>query len=213
MRKHAFRNALVPVVTVMGMQIALLLGGAVLTETTFEWKGLGYELAEYLIRRDFLAVQGIVTVIAFVVCDRELPDRRHRRVRRPPSEVLMRVPGLIVVAQSHGLQRFMLLLGFGLVWRLFLVLAVFAPWLAPYDFNARPRRRRRCSAPSSRRRADHWFGTTVGGTDVLSRVIYGARTAVEVIVLAVVCLEPDRRAARPGLGLPRRLARPRRSSS
>jgi peptide/nickel transport system permease protein len=56
MNKHAFRNALVPVVTVMGMQVALLLGGAILTETTFEWKGLGYELSEYLIRRDFLAV-------------------------------------------------------------------------------------------------------------------------------------------------------------
>ena len=67
LRKHAFRTALVPVVTVMGMQIAMLLGGAILTETTFEWKGLGYQLSEYLIRRDFLAVQGIVTVIALVV--------------------------------------------------------------------------------------------------------------------------------------------------
>lgn len=66
--KHAFRNALVPVVTVMGMQIALLLAGAVLTETTFEWKGIGFTLTEYLKARDFLAVQGIVTVIALVVC-------------------------------------------------------------------------------------------------------------------------------------------------
>ena len=40
-RSHAFRPALIPIVTVMGLQIALLLGGAVLTETTFEWKGLG----------------------------------------------------------------------------------------------------------------------------------------------------------------------------
>ena len=67
-RKHAFRNALVPVVTVMGMQIALLLAGAVLTETTFEWKGIGYELTQYLKARDFLAVQGIVTAIAVIVC-------------------------------------------------------------------------------------------------------------------------------------------------
>lgn len=68
LNKHAFRNALVPVVTVMGMQIALLLGGAILTETTFEWKGLGYELSEYMIASDFLAVQGIVTLIAVIVC-------------------------------------------------------------------------------------------------------------------------------------------------
>lgn len=66
-RKHAFRNALVPVVTVMGMQIALLLGGAILTETTFEWQGLGYTLGQYLLKRDFIAVQGIVTVLALVV--------------------------------------------------------------------------------------------------------------------------------------------------
>ncbi len=41
---HAFRNALVPVITVVGLQLALLLGGAVLTETTFNWPGLGHEL-------------------------------------------------------------------------------------------------------------------------------------------------------------------------
>ncbi len=66
-RRHAFRNALVPVVTVMGMQIAMLLGGAVLTETTFEWNGLGLQLAHYLSARDFVAVQGIVTMIAIIV--------------------------------------------------------------------------------------------------------------------------------------------------
>lgn len=66
-RKHAFRNALVPVVTVMGMQIAIMLGGAILTETTFEWQGIGYTLSHYLLARDFVAVQGIVTAIAVVV--------------------------------------------------------------------------------------------------------------------------------------------------
>jgi peptide/nickel transport system permease protein len=66
-RKHAFRNALIPVVTVMGLQIASLLGGAVLTETTFEWQGLGYKLAYYLGREDYVAVQGIVTATAVIV--------------------------------------------------------------------------------------------------------------------------------------------------
>ncbi|MFJ9949636.1 ABC transporter permease [Kitasatospora sp. NPDC091207] len=65
--RHATRPALVPVVTVLGLQIAGLLGGAVLTETTFEWKGLGFELAHYLTVRDFAAVQGIVAVFAVVV--------------------------------------------------------------------------------------------------------------------------------------------------
>ncbi|WP_254450668.1 ABC transporter ATP-binding protein/permease [Aeromicrobium stalagmiti] len=89
-----------------------------------------------------------------------------------------------VVTQSHGLQRFMLLLGFGLV-GLFVFVAIFAPWLAPYDFNA-DRAGGVVFGTQQGPSADHWFGTTVGGTDVLSRVIYGARTAVEVIVLAVV---------------------------
>jgi peptide/nickel transport system permease protein len=65
--RHATRPALIPVVTVLGLQIAWLLGGAVLTETTFEWKGLGYELAHYLTARDFPAVQGIVALFAVVV--------------------------------------------------------------------------------------------------------------------------------------------------
>ena len=67
MRKHAFRNAMIPVVTVMGLQIAVLLSGAVLTERTFEWQGLGNAIAVYIIKRDYLAVQGIVTAVAVVV--------------------------------------------------------------------------------------------------------------------------------------------------
>jgi len=91
---------------------------------------------------------------------------------------------LSTLRSSHGLQRFMLLLGLGLIVA-FMLIAVLAPWLAPYDFNAASANGEsfgRQQGPS----ADHWFGTTVGGTDVLSRVIYGARTAVEVILLAVV---------------------------
>jgi len=65
--KHAYRPALIPVITVVGMQIAVLLSGAVLTETTFEWKGLGFELAHFLSARDFVAVQGIVALLAVVV--------------------------------------------------------------------------------------------------------------------------------------------------
>ncbi|WP_431277183.1 ABC transporter permease [Leifsonia poae] len=66
-RKHAYRPALIPIITVIGLQIALLLGGAVLTETTFEWKGLGFQLAHYLQARDFVAVQGMVALLAVVV--------------------------------------------------------------------------------------------------------------------------------------------------
>lgn len=67
LRTHAWRPALVPIITVIGLQIAMLLGGAVLTETTFEWKGLGFQLVHYLLARDFVAVQGIVAMLAVIV--------------------------------------------------------------------------------------------------------------------------------------------------
>lgn len=66
-RKHAYKPALIPVITVIGLQIAVLLGGAILTETTFEWKGLGFQLSEYLAARDYVAVQGIVALLAVIV--------------------------------------------------------------------------------------------------------------------------------------------------
>ncbi len=67
MRKHAFKNALIPVVTVMGLQIAALLGGAVLTESTFEWRGIGFTLTHYIEADDFVAVQGIIAALAVIV--------------------------------------------------------------------------------------------------------------------------------------------------
>ncbi|ERK72381.1 MULTISPECIES: ABC transporter permease [Leifsonia] len=66
-RKHAYRPALIPIITVIGLQIALLLGGAILTEKTFEWKGLGFQLFHYLSARDFVAVQGLVALLAVIV--------------------------------------------------------------------------------------------------------------------------------------------------
>lgn len=64
---YALRNAMVPVVTVMGLQAALLLSGTVLAEETFNWPGIGQTLVSYLNNRDYTAVQGIVTVLALVV--------------------------------------------------------------------------------------------------------------------------------------------------
>lgn len=65
--QHAFRNALIPIITIMGLQAALLLGGAVLTETTFSWPGLGSALVDFVRARDYAATQGIATFFALVV--------------------------------------------------------------------------------------------------------------------------------------------------
>ncbi len=64
---HALRNSLIPVVTMMGLQMAILLGGAVLTETTFSWPGMGSYLLEKVEARDYTAVQGVVVFFSFMV--------------------------------------------------------------------------------------------------------------------------------------------------
>jgi peptide/nickel transport system permease protein len=62
--KHALRNALVPVVTVVGLQFGALLAGAVITETVFTWPGIGRLLVESIRARDYPVVQGSVLLIA-----------------------------------------------------------------------------------------------------------------------------------------------------
>ena len=64
---HAFRNALIPIVTYAGLQFALLLGGAVLTETTFNWPGIGSYLVEKVTYRDYPAIQAVIIVFALFV--------------------------------------------------------------------------------------------------------------------------------------------------
>jgi dipeptide transport system permease protein len=64
---HALRNALIPVVTVIGLQVGLLFSGAILTETIFAWPGIGKWLVDSVSRRDYPSVQGGVVLIATMV--------------------------------------------------------------------------------------------------------------------------------------------------
>jgi peptide/nickel transport system permease protein len=64
-RKHALRNALIPTVTVVGLQLGVLLGGNMIVETVFGWPGLGRMVVEAIFNRDFPLVQGAVMVYAF----------------------------------------------------------------------------------------------------------------------------------------------------
>jgi len=65
--KHALRNALIPIVTVIGLQFALLMGGAILTETVYSWPGVARYLLESIENRDFPAIQGTVVFIALFI--------------------------------------------------------------------------------------------------------------------------------------------------
>ncbi|CNJ37966.1 dipeptide ABC transporter permease DppB [Yersinia aldovae] len=64
---HALRNALLPVVTVIGLQVGTMLAGAILTETIFSWPGLGRWLMDALQRRDYPVVQGGVLLVAIMI--------------------------------------------------------------------------------------------------------------------------------------------------
>src|SRR5579883_856593 len=91
---HALRNAMIPVVTVIGLSVGALLSGAVLTETIFSWPGVGKWLIESIFRRDYPALQGGVMLISSVVILVsllvDLPRESRRRFR--PDRPLPRRP-------------------------------------------------------------------------------------------------------------------------
>lgn len=64
--KHALRNALIPIVTLGGIEFGYLLGGAVLTETVFHWPGMGTYIIDSVANRDYLAIQGAVMTLALL---------------------------------------------------------------------------------------------------------------------------------------------------
>ena len=65
--KHSLRNTFIPILTLIGLQMAILIAGAVLTETTFSWPGMGRYLVERIALRDYTAVQSTIGVFAFFV--------------------------------------------------------------------------------------------------------------------------------------------------
>ena len=62
--KHALRNALIPVVTMMGLQFGFLLGGSIVVETVFNWPGLGRLLVDAVTQRDYPVIQGLVLLFS-----------------------------------------------------------------------------------------------------------------------------------------------------
>jgi peptide/nickel transport system permease protein len=89
------------------------------------------------------------------------------------------------VREARGVQRWILWAGIAIT-AMFVVMALAAPWISPYSFDqyrdSAGHRFVKQQGPSSA----HWFGTTVQSTDVLSRVVFGARTELKVVLLAVV---------------------------
>lgn len=64
---HALRNALIPIITMIGLQLAFLIGGAVIVEVVFAWPGIGLLVVDSIFARDYPVVQGIILIIAVMV--------------------------------------------------------------------------------------------------------------------------------------------------
>jgi len=79
--KHALQNALLPVVTMIGFQFGLLLGGAILTENVFAWPGMGRWIVFSVEGRDYPAVQGaLLCFVTGIIIVMALTDLVHRRI-------------------------------------------------------------------------------------------------------------------------------------
>jgi peptide/nickel transport system permease protein/oligopeptide transport system permease protein len=64
--KHALKNALIPIITVVGLQFGMLLGGAVLTETVFAWPGVGRLIVDSILARDYPVIQGTILIFGLI---------------------------------------------------------------------------------------------------------------------------------------------------
>ena len=205
-RRHIFRNAMLPIVTIIGLQTGLLLSGAVLTETVFAWPGMG----TWLVRGD--------QAPQLPRAPGRDPVRLARlRARQPARGRLVRAhqpadPGLLMSVAEAEAREVQLEAPSGLwrdAWRrlrrnpgaivgfvlvgLFVFVAIFAPLIAPEDPDGGQNARPAAGEPAARaRRADHCSASTQQGRDVFSRVVYGARYSLLIGVVSVAVGPLDR---------------------
>ena len=186
--RHVLRNALIPIVTVIGLQLGLLLSGAVLTETIFSLPGLGRLMVEFDPLARLSRGAGGRALHRFRLRAGESPRRSLLHAARsadtPRVTIAAPHPSLGAASErwyapvARVLRRHEAKLGLAIVLA-FLFLTVAAPLLSPYD----PYDQELASAlaPPS---AQHLFGADQYGRDVFSRVLYGSRTALLAIVVA-----------------------------
>src|SRR5205823_3641343 len=140
--RHALKNAMLPVLTVIALEFAFLIGGLVVTEQVFNLNGLGLLFVQAVAHRDYTLIQALVMMLA--------ATRQFCRAR-----TLGAVGAAVIVVMF--------------------AVALLAPVLAPYDPEAVD-----FAAMLARPSLAHWLGTDSFGRDVLSRLIFGSRTALMV---------------------------------
>ena len=173
---HALRNALIPIVTIVGMNFASLLGGAVITETVFNWPGLGRLMVDAVRYRDYATIQGITLLTVAIVIAVNFavdvfigvidPRLRVDSIRSPFASFPISAwwAGIPALLQYRNL-----VLG-GSIVLVLLFAGLLAPLLAPYDPYAQ-----NLAITFHPPSLAHLFGTDEYGRDMFSRVLYGAR--------------------------------------
>ena len=189
---YALRNAMLPIVTIMGLQFALLLSGAILTETEFNILGVGTYLVDRVNFRDYTAVQGtvvflavLISMVSLVVDILRLPGPESATMKRSTQRTqplsIMHTALSPLLRKGHG--RALMLFGVSIV-AIMTVMSIAAPVLSPHDptqIGLGPVN----SEPS----AKYPLGTDQYGRDLLSRTIWGGRFILLVAVTAVlICM-------------------------
>ena len=129
--RHALRNAAIPIITIMGLQLGSLLAGAVLTETVFGYPGIGRMLARSVFERDFPVTQGLILLIALVyVVVNVLVDILYSVLdpRIPLRMINLRANPYLREFRRSRITRIATVIA-----ALYLVAAVAGPWIAPYE--------------------------------------------------------------------------------
>ena len=157
LRVHALKNALIPTVTVIGMQIGFMVGGATVTETVFSWPGIGRMVYDAVNALDYPVLQG-----AFLV---------------------MAVAGRLIMKERKGFLYYFVRNRNGMIGMIGVLLIVLIGLVGPMLITKPDGYTQDIlQAPS----ALHWLGTDNIGLDIFAELIWGARTSLYVSVMAML---------------------------
>ena len=179
--RHAFRNSLIPIVTIIGLQFGAVLTGAVITETIFAWPGIGRLLIQSIGFRDYPLVQGCILLIAVTYVGVNLLTDLLVRLARsadPVSNDRCASARAIVLRASS-----------------------LAALVGPVAVAVRSSGAGAGAAARAARRRRIWFGLDELGRDILARVLAGARIS---LLVGIVVVGDLRRSSASLLGVDRR---------
>ena len=215
--RHVFRSALIPVLTVVGLQLGGILGGAVVAEQIFAIPGIGLLTLEALLARDYPIILMTVMIFAGMFMVITLPRGHSLHGRRSEDQVLAMTHAtesapaalreqeyLMPPRQRFNPLRWARREPAGALGVVLILIVAFGAGAAPLLGTTDPQSLDAFTANILERpSADAFFGTDRQGRDVWSRVLYGGRISLKIGMATVIVGDARRHAAGPHRGLPR----------